>query len=105
MTSGAKREYRFETPAQWGACLFVHADRNARDVGLRPFAPLERSATLHGPPYARAPAVSTHGDVVWRSGERRLLRMSAAHEEPEAFTAPESVATANRIVVNARGMW
>jgi phage tail-like protein len=106
MTTEPARGYRFSTVSQWSACLFVQADRDSLVVGagIRPFAPYEGFAARYGPEDAYAPATRFRG-VLWRAGDGRLHRMDAQDDEPESFLVPNAIARAERIVINANGLW
>ena len=107
MSGQARRRYRFDTGAQWGACLFDRVDREAfeADGTLGPLAPYEQTAELFGSSGAHAPAVTHAGEIFWRDDEGRVHRMTDCSDAPDVDPAPHAIAHASRIVPTTGGWW
>ena len=107
MTAPARRAYRFNTPAQWGACLFDRVDREvfAADGDIRPIAPYGETARRYPSQGAHAPVVTRAGEVLWRDDAGCLHRLTECCETPEVRAAPYALARASRIVSTSNGLW
>lgn len=106
MSRAAAQSYRFETEAQWNACLFHSADRGSRATreGLYPQAPFAYEAHVIVAPGARAPAVTPAGEILWHDAAN-LLRALPTDEVAERATASWAITHAPRMVATHDAIW
>jgi phage tail-like protein len=97
--------YRFETAAQWNACLFRGAGHSTRaDRGFVPQAPYAFDARFIDCPDARAPALTPGGEFLWADGTHLFTTMPTA-DLVARITAPWPIANAARIVASHDALW
>lgn len=106
MSVNALRRFRFATEAQWQACLFARADRDALGArgGVRPYAPFAAPGVLHGSRGGHAPVATGIGEIVWRDADGVLHRLTSC-DEHETHPAPSAIARATRSVSTSSGLW
>jgi phage tail-like protein len=102
MTPTPQRRYRFQTRAQWDACLFASADRTAD--GVRPFAPYGPAA-LVPTDGGHAPVITPAGEILWRNDAGALYRVSPCDSNPVSQRSPHGLGHAPRIVATLHGLW
>lgn len=106
MSRAAMQGYRFDTEAQWNACLFHGADRGSRSArtGMNPQAPFAYEAHFIPCAGARAPALTPAGEILWHD-HAQLLRALPAADTAERATASWAVTHASRIVATHDAIW
>ncbi|HEV8334459.1 MAG TPA: phage tail protein [Steroidobacteraceae bacterium] len=106
MSRAAAQGYRFETEAQWNACLFHSADRGSRvaRAGLSAQAPFAYEAHIIAAPGARAPAMTPAGEILWHDAAN-LLRALPTDDVAERTTASWAITHAPRMVATHDAIW
>lgn len=97
--------YRFETAAQWNACLFRGAGHASRpDTGFVPQAPFAFDARFIDCPDAQAPAFTPGGEILWAEGAH-LFTTLPTEDLADSATAPWPISHAARIVAAHDALW
>lgn len=107
MNALPERRYRFDTAAQWNACLFRGADRDAPGAraGMTPLAPFSAQPKRIPSPDAQSPCVTPAGEVLWHDATRLWRALPHAHDVLEATTAPWPLVRATRLVATRDALW
>ncbi len=107
MSNKELKTYHFETPDQWGSCLFAQVDRGRlkADGTVKPYASFDSEPRRYKTNGSRLPVVTRSGEVLWLDDEGLVHRLSPCLDIPTKGKSPRALSCASRIIATSAGLW